>query len=78
MKKDQKHKRVIMSKKIINVAGVKLDQEHFPILYKWAQKRPETLERTLRGLNVASGANSKDLTPDAINLESDLQHDRYS
>lgn len=67
-----------MNKEIIIVAGVSLDPEHFPILYKWAQKRPETLERTLRGLCIASGGGNDNLFSVAVNLESDLQHDRHS
>jgi len=35
-------------KRIITIAGVKLDQEQFPCLYKWALKHPETLESELR------------------------------
>lgn len=63
-----------MNKNTIIVAGVKINNEHFPKLYKMAQVDPEGLEATLRSLAKASGGDQDNLTMDAINLEDDLAH----
>lgn len=62
-----------MSTKPIIIAGVKLNQERFPKLYKWAKTNPETLEKTLISLDKAQGGTSN-LGMTAILLESDLTH----
>lgn len=62
-----------MNTKSIIIAGVKLDQEHFPKLYEWAKTHPETLEATLRSLDKAQG-NPSNLRMTAVLLESDLAH----
>lgn len=64
-----------MTTKQIIVAGVELDNEHFPRLYRWAKINPEGLEETLRSLAKASGGNADDYQSVAVNLESDLAHD---
>lgn len=58
------------------IAGVKIDKEHFPILYDWAKTHPETLEKQLKGLAVAT--KSDDLQSVAIIFENDLEHDQAS
>ena len=59
-------------KKEFVVLGVSLSQEHFPVLYRWAESNPETLNERLQDLankvyegNVSSAAQA---------LESDLEH----
>lgn len=63
-----------MNENTIIIAGVKINNEHFPKLYKMAQTNPEGLEKVLRSLAKASGGAQDNLTMDAINLESDLTH----
>lgn len=63
-----------MNENTIIIAGVKLDEENFPRLYRWAKVNPEGLEETLRSLAKASGGNQDNLTMDAINLEEDLSN----
>lgn len=53
------------------IAGVELNQERFPVLFEWAQRSPETLDKQLRGLINYHGAPS---TQDAAEiLEEDLK-----
>ena len=62
-------------KNIITIAGVELDQENFPELYRWSKNHPDTLRETL----LAWGKFHKmeaDLTSVAITLESDLEHEK--
>ena len=60
------------NKKAIVIEGVKFTKENFPILYEWAENRPERLAEMLRkNAEVHGGAP----TAAANALESDLQHD---
>lgn len=56
------------------VAGIELDVEKFPHLYRIAQTNPEGLEQTLKSLAKASGGKADDYQSVAVNLESDLAH----
>lgn len=60
-------------KKSIILEGVKLTKEHFPVLFEWAEKNPDTLAENLRA--SAKRFKCKPSTV-AVNLESDLAHDR--
>ena len=63
-----------LKNKTIVVAGVKLTKEHFPKLYRWAEKRPETLEQELRAWGKVHKMEDN-LTSVAITLESDMEHE---
>ena len=62
-----------MKKPTITVLGIELTEEHFPHLYRIAQKNPEGLAEQLQGWAKTSG--STDLRSVAVNLEHDLQHE---
>ncbi len=64
-----KLKRLIKSIKIL---GEEINQENFPILYKWAQEHPETLEQQLK--SVADKWHNGNITSAMQALESDLEH----
>jgi len=61
----------ILKKKSIVFLGEKLGPEHHPILYRWAKRNPETLEKSLLSLAKLPGGS----VGHAMNcLESDLRH----
>lgn len=64
-----------MKNKTIVIAGVELIKKHFPILYRWAERHPDTLEKELRGWGKVHKMED-DLTSVAITLESDMEHER--
>jgi len=63
------------NKKIITIAGVDLDEEKFPELYRWAKKHPETLKESLLAWGKVHKMEN-DLMSVAITLESDMEHER--
>lgn len=63
-----------MRKNPIIVLGIELTKEHFPHLYRIAEKNPEGLAEQLQGWAKASG--NEDLRSVAITLEHDLEHER--
>lgn len=56
------------------ILGIEITEEHFPRLYRIAEKNPEGLAEQLQGWAKASG--STDLRSVAVNLEHDLEHER--
>ncbi len=59
-------------KKELVVAGKKLDPKNYPVLYRWAERNPETLTERLQDL--ADKVYSGDIVSAAQMLESDLEH----
>lgn len=64
--------QVFMSKEIITIAGVSLNQKDFPKLYDWAKRNPGTLESQL--ISIANAWHNGNTTSAAISFESDLEH----
>lgn len=60
------------NKPIITILGKSLDYENFPILYKWAQEHPETLESQLN--SIAKAWHEGSIMSAMQALESDLEH----
>lgn len=64
-----------MKNKIIVIAGVELDQEQFPCLYRWALKNPKTLEVELRAWGKVHKMEDN-LESVAVTLEIDMEHEK--
>ncbi len=60
----------------ITIAGVTLEQNEYPNLFKFGIHNPEGLEALLRSLHIRTGSESMEMT--AINLEMDMEHERLS
>lgn len=57
--------------KPIKFLGERLDEENFPVLYRWAKSHPETLRKQLLGLARSPGGSVVNAMQ---SLESDLEH----
>ena len=54
------------------ILGESIDQEYFPILYKWAKSNPDTLKTTLQSL--ADKWHQGSIASAMQSLESDMEH----
>ena len=57
--------------KEIVVSGATLTQKSYPVLFKWAQRNPDTLAERLENMAKTFESNTQSV---AQSLESDLEH----
>jgi len=61
-----------LENEIIEILGVKLDKENFPVLYEWAKSNPETLAEQAQ--SIANAWHDGNIGMAMVCLESDLKY----
>ena len=61
-----------LENEIIEILGVKLDKENFPVLYEWAKSNPATLAEQAQ--SIADAWHDGEIGMAMICLESDLKY----
>ena len=61
-----------LENEIIEILGVKLDKENFPVLYEWAKSNPETLAEQAK--SIADAWHDGNIGMAMVCLESDLKY----
>ncbi len=69
---DMKQKQNIKVNKEILVLGEIIDPDNFPVLYRWAKRNPETLEKQLQ--SIAKAWHEGSIRSAMVAFESDLGH----